>query len=82
MGYGKFYIVSRPAEGAEAELSILRIQNFKEGMAWYRNTEGTAQYLRKTPMTRPWIFTSLAATMIGPISELAGCRRILPADSR
>ena len=40
------------------------------------------QYLRSTPTTRPWIFTSLAATMMGAISEFAGCRRIFPPASR
>ena len=30
------------------------------------------QYLRKTPITRPWIFTSPAGTIIGAISEFAG----------
>lgn len=30
------------------------------------------QYFRKTPMTRPWIWTSLAETMMGFIFALEG----------
>ncbi len=47
-----------------------------------RNRARTRQYLRRTPTTRPWIFTSAAGTMRGAISEFAGCKRIFPPGSR
>ncbi len=40
------------------------------------------QYLRRMPMTRPWILTSRPGRRIGSICALAGCRRIFPAGSR
>jgi hypothetical protein len=40
------------------------------------------QYFRNTPITLPCIFTSAAATIIGAISEFAGCNRTFPDPSR
>jgi len=63
------------------ELQWKRDPSARDARSGWRPWSGR-QYLRRTPTTRPCIFTSAAATMIGAMDEFAGCRRIFPPGSR